>query len=71
MSKEQKKAVWPWIVALVVGLPAVYVLSSGPAIWILCKGYLPERAFEVVYAPMTWLEERSSEPIQSGPLPIT
>ncbi len=27
---EERKPLWPWIVAVLVGLPVLYVLSSGP-----------------------------------------
>ena len=27
---DDMKPVWPWIVALLIGLPVLYVLSSGP-----------------------------------------
>lgn len=30
MSDEHKKPLWPWIAALLIGLPLLYVLSSGP-----------------------------------------
>lgn len=30
MSKERKKLVWPWIVTVMISLPVLYVLSSGP-----------------------------------------
>jgi hypothetical protein len=30
MSDERKMRVWPWIAALLIGLPVLYVLSSGP-----------------------------------------
>jgi hypothetical protein len=30
MSDDRKSPVWPWIVALVIGLPVMYVASSGP-----------------------------------------
>ena len=33
MSEERKKSVWPWIVALLIGLPVLYVASFGPACW--------------------------------------
>ena len=34
MSEARKKAgVWPWIVALLIGLPGLYVVSFGPACW--------------------------------------
>ena len=31
MNDDRKKPLWPWIVALLIGLPVLYVLSSGPA----------------------------------------
>jgi hypothetical protein len=30
MSDERKMPAWPWIAAQLVGLPVLYVLSSGP-----------------------------------------
>jgi hypothetical protein len=33
MSEARKNAVGPWIAALLVGLPVVYVASFGPACW--------------------------------------
>ncbi len=30
MSEGRKKAVWPWLVMVLIGLPVFYVLSSGP-----------------------------------------
>src|SRR5689334_1826705 len=33
MSDECKIRVWPWIVALLIGLPVLYVASFGPACW--------------------------------------
>jgi len=34
MTDDRKKPLWPWIVALVVGLPVLYVASFGPACWL-------------------------------------
>ena len=31
MSDDRKTPLWPWIAALLIGLPVLYVLSSGPA----------------------------------------
>jgi hypothetical protein len=30
MSDDRKKPLWPWIVAVLIGLPVLYFLSSGP-----------------------------------------
>ena len=32
MNDDRKKPLWPWIVALLIGLPVLYVLSSGPTV---------------------------------------
>jgi hypothetical protein len=34
---DERKPVWPWIVAGLIGLPVLYVLSSGPACWITAR----------------------------------
>ena len=31
---DDRKPLWPWIVALLIGLPVVYVASFGPACWL-------------------------------------
>ncbi len=56
MSEERKKShVWPWIVALLIGLPVLYILSGAPAEILVAKMGEPEwlvvpgRAF---YAPV-------------------
>ncbi len=35
MSDARKKPLWPWIVALLIGLPVLYVASFGPACWLV------------------------------------
>src|SRR5262245_7401247 len=37
MSEPKKSPVWPWIVALLIGLPVLYVASFGPACWIASR----------------------------------
>jgi len=37
MSEERTRAIWPWIVAVLVGLPVLYVASFGPACWIAAR----------------------------------
>jgi hypothetical protein len=31
---DRKTPLWPWIVALLIGLPVMYVASFGPACWL-------------------------------------
>jgi len=33
MSDERKRPIWPWIAALMIGLPVLYVALFGPACW--------------------------------------
>ena len=33
MNDRKKTGVWPWVVAMLIGLPVLYVLSFGPACW--------------------------------------
>jgi len=34
MNKE-RNPLWPWIVALLIGLPVMYIVSFGPACWLV------------------------------------
>lgn len=51
------------VVALL--LPIVYVLSIGPAVWLLNRGLLPETPLVTIYAPLEWLA-RSSDWFQAA-----
>ena len=75
MSDERKKAgVWPWIVALLIGLPVLYVLSSGPARTVACRRYslnianewdmriVADKWWLTVYAPLCCVSENSAQP---------
>jgi hypothetical protein len=41
MSDDRKKPPWPWI-AVLVGLPVLYVASFGPACWLTARPLLSE-----------------------------
>jgi hypothetical protein len=56
MSDEIKKPLWPWIVAL-IGLPALYVASFGPACWLYNWKLVGETAIPIAYYPIIWLSE--------------
>ena len=47
------------IACLLLLLPLLYLLSIGPALWLLKEGYFPGPAFGRVYYPLTWLSEKS------------
>jgi hypothetical protein len=60
MSDERKSLLWPWIVAVCIGVPLLYVASFGPACWITSRWNLPGRWLVVVYRPMTAVIELRS-----------
>ena len=52
MSDDRKKPLWPWIVALLISLPVLYVASFGPACWLVERGLLPVRGTALGYKPV-------------------
>ena len=52
MSNERKKAVWPWIAALLLGLPVLYVGSFGPACWIVARHQALRPVFREAFLPL-------------------
>jgi hypothetical protein len=36
--RDERKPVWPWIVAVLIGLPVLYVGLLGPAFWLADLG---------------------------------
>ena len=61
MKNERKpsKGGWAIVVAMVVivGLPTVYVLSIGPALWLCDHGYVRGRTVDAVYRPIYIADE--------------
>ena len=52
MNSAGKKPLWPWIVAVLIGLPVLYVASFGPACQMTDRGFIP-RAFTItLYRPL-------------------
>lgn len=41
-------------VAFVLLLPVPYVLSAGPAFWLLFHHYVSRETMDIVYAPLNW-----------------
>jgi hypothetical protein len=50
--RDEPKPLWPWIVALLIGLPALYVGSFGPAWWVGTGGGLPAEWTLRLYRPL-------------------
>ncbi len=64
MSADRKKAVWPLIVALLIGLSVLYVASIGPAEWLYWKvipfkfSKAAARTIDLVYWPIIEAQEK-------------
>ena len=55
--RSERRSAWPAVV-LAVALPMIYVLSAGPAHWLLSKPWVDERIWicgQYLYAPLFWL----------------
>ena len=55
MREDRKTLFWPWIAALLIGLPVLYVASFGPACWLLThRKMVPDtrNAIETPYVPL-------------------
>jgi hypothetical protein len=61
MSDDRKKPIWPWIVALLIGLPVLYVASLGPACWLADRGMI---SWSEVYRPLARLAAKHPGPVQ-------
>lgn len=57
-----RKPLWPWIVAVVVLAPVLYVLSVGPVLWIARRTPMSPsmaRIFGWYSYPLLWLTSHS------------
>ena len=66
MNDDRKKPVWPWIVAVLVGLPVLYVASCGPIAYIVGNNSdsIPEWAnviLEWYFLPLEWVKNHGPE----------
>lgn len=52
-----------WLMWLIL-VPVLYVLSIGPANWLLHRGYLPGCVFQI-YDPLDYLPDTITKPINS------
>jgi len=64
MSDERKTALWPWIAALLVGLPVLYVASFGPVCWAFSAQLVSYDAITCIYRPLVQLAVRGPEGVQ-------
>ena len=75
MTERKKRAVWPWAVALLIGLPVLYMASFGPACWLTAQpaedgarndGWdMPPRWMQI-YRPFGIILNRGDSPIKTA-----
>jgi len=53
MSDERRKPLLPWIAALLIGLPVLYVASFGPACWYATSNAVMVPTVARFYWPLT------------------
>ena len=55
---DDRKPLWPWLAALLLGLPVLYVASFGPACWVSARVPALHSGFDQVYWPLGWMAVR-------------
>ena len=58
-SRSSGSAALALIVAALLAAPMLYLLSVGPAVWLVNQQYFHESTFESLYAPLVWLHENT------------
>jgi len=61
---EERRPLWPWIAAMLVGLPVLYVASFGPACWMLSNDLVSYDHVNRVYRPLVQLAVHGPEGVQ-------
>ena len=61
MSDEtrSRRSYWLWIALALMLAPVLYVLSVGPAAYLVARAGKGERTVQVIYAPLIWLHENT------------
>jgi hypothetical protein len=57
MERERRSAWTAVATAALLLAPVLYVLSTGPAVWMYDRGVIPDHVF-IVYAPIEWAADR-------------
>jgi hypothetical protein len=63
---DEWKPLWPWIVALLIGLPVLYVASFGPACWLTDHEIVPAALSHTVFSPLARAAVRCPTPIKDA-----
>jgi len=51
MTDRKPRPLWPFLTAALIGLPVLYVVSFGPACWLVEHGF-PARPAAFIYEPL-------------------
>jgi hypothetical protein len=55
-EKEKRGGAGAVLIGVILALlPIVYLLSSGPGVWLIKHGYLSETVFKMIYYPLIFL----------------
>ncbi len=65
MSEDRKKPLWPWIAAVLIGLPVLYVASFGPACWLAARDSMPH-VIAQLYVPLIACVAQCPDSIQKA-----
>lgn len=52
MDSPKRISFWPYALALAFGMPLFYVLSDGPGIYAVERGWIEWSTFEAVWGPL-------------------
>jgi len=61
---DERRPLWPWNAALLIGLPVLYVALFGPACWLADNGTFSMRATSIAYRPLLISVPRFPIPIR-------
>jgi hypothetical protein len=57
--ERERRSIWATVTIAVLLVPILYVLSIGPANWLIIRGVVGSEPLAVVYAPIDWMANRS------------
>jgi hypothetical protein len=69
MRDDWKKPLWPWIAALLILLPVLYLLSMWPLLWLFSRDMIPNwsrQVLSVYIIPINYACERAPKPVQEA-----
>ncbi len=58
-APEKSGKTWLYVVGILVSLPLLYVLSTGPMVVLVARKVVPEPVLETFYAPLGWVAEHT------------